>query len=99
MAGFFKKLFGSGGSNDNGGRVAEPVLYGGYIIRAEPKANNGQYNIAGTITREDDPEGTAHQFIRADTYASLDDAVSWSERKAKQIIDEQGERLIPKSKT
>ena len=98
MSGFLKRLFGGGGGSGAGkaAPAGEPVVYNGYVIRAEPKENNGQYNIAGTITREGDPDGEAHSFIRADTYPSIDDAIAWSERKARQIIDEQGDRLIPK---
>ena len=35
-----------------------------------------------------------HRFIRVDTHASKDDAVSFSITKAQQIIDEQGDRLF-----
>ena len=96
MSGFFKRLFGAGGSNDNAGKPADPVMYKGYIIHAAPKKGDSHFNVAGTIVREDDPDGEVHKFIRADTYASLEDAVTWSVRKAQQIIDEQGDRLIPK---
>ncbi len=98
MSGFFKRLFGGGGSSSGGGKAAEPVAYNGYIIRAEPKQGDSHFNIAGTIVREDDPEGEVHRFIRADTYATVEDAITWSVRKAQQIIDEQGDRLIPKKK-
>ena len=96
MSGFFKRLFSGGGSNDNAGEAAEPVTYKGYIIRAKPKKGDSHFNIAGSIVREDDPDGEAHKFIRADTYATVEDAAAWSVRKAQQIIDEQGDRLIPK---
>lgn len=99
MAGFFKRLLGGGGSNDNdgdsGGSLAEPVVYNGYVIQPQPKQDGGQWNIAGVITRED-ATGGEHRFIRADTYTSRDDADAFSIRKARQIIDEQGDRLIPK---
>ena len=41
---------------------------------------------------EIDGEVKEHRFIRADRFASKDDAVDTSLRKARQIIDEQGER-------
>ena len=35
-----------------------------------------------------------HRFIRADRFASLDDAVSVALSKGRQLVDEQGERLF-----
>jgi hypothetical protein len=35
-----------------------------------------------------------HRFIRADSYASYDDAVSFTLNKARQIVDLQGERMF-----
>ncbi len=96
MSGFFRRLFGGGGASGGGGKAADPVVYNGYIIRPAPKQGDSHYNIAGTIVREDDPEGEAHKFIRADTYATVEDAVTWTVRKARQIIDERGDSLIPK---
>lgn len=96
MAGLFSKLFGrkaGDAANDLG--VAE--TYNGYVIRPNPRQDGGQWYVAGTIVREGDADGEAHEFIRADTFTSLDDAVFHSLRKARQIIDEQGERLIPKA--
>jgi len=38
-----------------------------------------------------------HRFIRADAYASYDDAVTFTVNKARQIIDLQGDRIFPPS--
>ncbi|MGI9464197.1 MAG: HlyU family transcriptional regulator, partial [Aestuariivirgaceae bacterium] len=92
---FFKRLFGgqsTGGSP--GGPLAEPEVYNGYVIQPEPKQDGGQWHVAGVITREGVPDGPAHRFIRADTYSSKDDADAFSIRKARQIIDERGERVL-----
>ena len=35
-----------------------------------------------------------HRFIRADAYASYDDAVAFTVSKARQIIDLQGEKIF-----
>jgi hypothetical protein len=35
-----------------------------------------------------------HELVRADTMASLEDATAISLAKARQMIDEQGERLF-----
>ena len=71
-----------------------PVEYRGYRIHSTPYRTQGRYQTAGVIEK-DGPEGTKeHRFIRAETHESKDDAVAFSIYKAKQIIDERGERLF-----
>ena len=90
---FWSTLFGG-----RGGAVAEkvsdPVEYKGYVIRAAPYKNNGGYQTAGTIERDVDGVRKQHRFIRADSYASYDYAVSFTLNKARQIVDLQGERMF-----
>ena len=74
--------------------VAGPVEYKGYRIRPAPYRANGHYQTAGTIEK-DTPDGVKeHKFIRADRHASYDDAVEFSLAKARQIVDQQGERMF-----
>ncbi|MGA3311156.1 MAG: HlyU family transcriptional regulator [Xanthobacteraceae bacterium] len=75
-------------------KVSEPVEYKGFIIRAAPYKNDGQYQTAGTIEREIGGVRQEHRFIRADAFASHDDAVNFTLGKARQIIDLQGERIF-----
>lgn len=75
-------------------KASDPVEYKGYVIRAAPYKNNGAYQTAGTIERVIDGVRREHRFIRADTYASYDDAVNFTLNKARQIIDLQGERMF-----
>jgi hypothetical protein len=90
---FWSALFGGrgGGAAE---KVSDPVEYKGYVIRAAPYKNNGQYQTAGVITREIGGVMKEHRFIRADAYASYDDAVSFTLNKARQIVDLQGERMF-----
>jgi hypothetical protein len=90
---FFSALFGRR-STAAAVKVSEPVEYKGYVIRAAPYKNNGHYQTAGTIEREVDGVRKEHRFIRADAYASYDDAVNFTLNKARQIIDLQGERIF-----
>lgn len=92
MSGFFSKLFGSSKQADAPAAASE--TYNGFIIEPRPKAQGGQFNIAGVIRKENDPDGPAHEFIRADTFTSSDEAARYTLIKAKQIIDQQGERLF-----
>jgi hypothetical protein len=73
---------------------AEPIHYKGYVITATPFQEGGQYQTCGVITREVDGEIKSHRFIRADRFPSLDDATETTIRKAKQVIDEQGDRIF-----
>ncbi len=74
---------------------AEPTVeYNGYRIRPTPYRAGGLFQTAGTIEK-DTPEGVkTHQFIRADTHPSREDAVAFTTSKAKQIIDLQGDRMF-----
>jgi hypothetical protein len=75
-------------------KVSEPVEYKDYVIRPEPFKNEGQYQTAGTIEREVGGVRKEHRFIRADAFASYDDAVKFTLSKAQQIVDLQGERIF-----
>lgn len=90
---FFSALFGGRGAAKTE-KVSDPVEYKGYVIRAAPYKNNGHYQTAGIIEREIDGAKKEHRFIRADAYASYDDAVTFTINKARQIIDLQGERMF-----
>src|SRR5262245_47731723 len=73
---------------------APPVEYKGYRIRPAPYRADGHYQTAGTIEK-DTPEGVKeHKFIRADTYQTREDAIAFTISKAKQIIDNQGDRIF-----
>ncbi|HUZ31612.1 MAG TPA: HlyU family transcriptional regulator [Xanthobacteraceae bacterium] len=75
-------------------KAVEPVEYKGYIVRAAPYQNDGQYQTAGTIEREINGVLKQHRFIRADAFASYDEAVTFTLGKARQIVDLQGERMF-----
>jgi hypothetical protein len=91
---FWKKLFGGGSDATASAPAAEPIHYKGYVVTATPFQEDGQYQTCGVITREVDGEIKSHRFIRADRFPSLDDAVETTIRKAKQVIDEQGDRIF-----
>lgn len=89
----WKKLFGGGGAAKEEPPL-DPVEYKGFVIRPAPFVEGGQYQVCGLIAREIDGELKEHRFIRADRFASRDDAVDIALRKARQMIDEQGERIF-----
>ena len=84
-------------TNFRGMRKAAKVLeieYNGYRIRPAPYASKGQYQTSGIIEKEVGGELKEHRFVRAETHPSRDQAVEFSIAKAKQIIDEQGDRIF-----
>jgi hypothetical protein len=87
-------LSGRSDGDKAGTSAALAAEYKGYRIIAAPSKEGGQFRIAGTIEK-DTPDGVQrHQFIRADVYANWDDAVAVTTSKAKQIIDQQGDRMF-----
>ena len=71
-----------------------PTPGAGVTRRAAPFASNAQYQTAGIIERDIGGVRRQHRFIRADAFATYDDAVSFTLNKARQIVDLQGERIF-----
>ena len=87
-----KRLFGGGG--DGGKSEAEPETYEGFTIFVEPIKEAGGFRVSARIEKEIGGELKSHKLIRADVCQSEQDAADISAAKAKQMIDEQGERLF-----
>lgn len=91
---FFKKLFG-------GGKPAEPeassgptLEHAGFLIRATPFRDGGQFQLCGMIEKEIAGEVKTHRFIRADKFPSFEDAAQFTLTKGRQIIDERGDAMF-----
>jgi len=86
-------LMGKGGAGAEA-MAAELVEYKDYRIRPTPYQAGSQYQTSGTIEK-DFPSGTReHRFVRAESHPSREDAVEFSLIKARQIIDQQGDRIF-----
>lgn len=91
----FGKLFGgSAGGGSESAVEAEAIEYNGFTIIAAPLKEGSQFKTAGTISREINGEVKSTRFIRADNHTDRDSAITHTERKAQQIIDEQGEAMF-----
>lgn len=95
-----KSLF-SGKSGADPRPEASPedtIEYKQCLISPAPVKEGNQYRTAGTISEarsnQLDTERKETRFIRADNHASRDQAVEHCISKAKQIIDERGDRLF-----
>lgn len=86
---FLKRLFGGGASPETAAPAKE-VDHNGFVIRATPYQENGQWQTSGMIVKDD----REHRFIRADRFPSQDMAADHAIVKGRQIIDQQGERLF-----
>ncbi|WP_068086289.1 HlyU family transcriptional regulator [Polycladidibacter stylochi] len=69
-------------------------VYKGFEIQPNPAKRGGTWQTQGIITKQIDGENKQHEFIRADTHATKEEAQAHSLRKAKQIIDELGEDIF-----
>ena len=88
-----RNLFG-GGDRASGAAAADPVEYNGFTIRPAPERTAGGWNTAGLIVKDFGEEVKEQAFVRVDTLGDRDAAIAFSITKAKQIIDEQGDRLF-----
>ncbi len=94
---FLKKLFGGGsgsGGDAGGGAPARSAEHKGFTIEARPYAEGGQYQVAGTISKQVGEARKEHRFIRADRFPTQDEAADFALMKGRQIIDQQGDRIF-----
>lgn len=68
--------------------------YEGFKIEPAPIVEDGKYRTAGYISGELDGETKRIQFIRADQNSDQQLAIDHSISKAKQIVNEQGKKLL-----
>ena len=92
---FLKSLFGGGKAAEAGpAKAATEEAYKGFAIKATPMAVGGEHQLCGIIEKEIGGELKSYKFVRADRFGSREDAATRSVDKARQLIDEQGDRLF-----
>lgn len=85
------RLFGGSGSAKS---EPEGETYEGFLVTPTPIREGSKFRLSARIEKEVEGEMLSHTLIRADVIDSQDEAAAASLRKAKQMIDEQGERLF-----
>jgi hypothetical protein len=85
------KLF---GGSKPASKAAEAVAYEGFSIIPEPMEDGSRFRLAAKITKDIAGETRQHHLVRADVLNSWDEAADAALAKAKQVIDEQGDRLF-----
>lgn len=94
---FLKRLFGSGGSDggeSEGKPVGSALDYNGFTIRATPYKADGQFQTCGVISKDIGGVVKEHRFVRADRFASQNEAADMALKKGQQIVNEQGDRMF-----
>jgi hypothetical protein len=87
---FLSRLFGK----PSAPAAAEPVLHKGYRIFPDPVKAPGGYRVAARIEKDIGGTAKVHNLVRADTFATLEEAQATSLGKAKLAIDQLGETLF-----
>ena len=86
------RLLGKGAKS--GARAALAETYKDFQITAAPQQDEGGYRVGARIEKQVGDEVKVHRLVRADTVRGLEEAEAFSIRKAKQVIDEQGEEIF-----
>lgn len=99
MASFFSKLFSAFGASPSDtapkkAEASEGHPYKDCVIIATPVKEGGQYRLAGRIEKVVGDETLVKEFVRADMFSSLEDAVDFTVRKGQLIIDQSGASLF-----
>jgi hypothetical protein len=91
---FFKKLFGLGSTREVESQLAASSEHNGFMIRATPYQDSGQWQMCGVIEKEIEGEMKAHRFVRADRFGSKDEAAEFTLAKARLIVDQMGDKVF-----
>lgn len=94
---FWKKILGvkeNGEEQNSEPKMLADDEYNGYEIRAMEMKTGSEYQLCGEIEKTVGGELRVKKFIRADKLSSSEEVAKYSLAKARQIIDEQGERLF-----
>lgn len=95
LGNLFKTLFGGDSKPSEPKELkCDAFDYNGFKIEPAPIVEDGKYRTAGYISGELDGEIKRIQFIRADQNGDQQLAIDHSTSKAKQIIDELGQKLL-----
>ena len=83
------RLFGGGAKSE-----PEPETHGGCRIYPAPIKESSGHRVAARIEKDFDGTTKTHQLVRADVVSGLEEAISLSVNKAKQVIDQQGDDIF-----
>lgn len=85
-----KSMFSSADSGSKEPETLPSEEYQGFTITPAPICEEGGYRVNGLISKGEQ----SHRFIRADMLSSSDSCAQEMVRKAKQMIDQQGDNIF-----
>ncbi|WP_417222198.1 HlyU family transcriptional regulator [Amphritea sp.] len=85
-----KSLFSSADKKPEAPQELPSEEYHGFTITPAPVHEDGGYRVNALITKGEQ----SHQFIRADMLPSSESCATETIRKAKQMIDQQGDGIF-----
>ena len=88
---FLSKLFGGGSASKS---EPSPETHKDFRIFVEPVKDGSQYRVCARIEKDFNGETKSHQMIRADSFSTEEQAAEVTLIKAKQFIDQQGDRIF-----
>lgn len=98
---FLKKLFGgglSGGSDEAAeapaGKAKRQIEQDGFIIKATPYKDQGQWQTCGVVSKTIDGVVKEHRFVRADRFGDEESAADHAIIKGRQLIEQLGDRMF-----
>ncbi|MGG7518498.1 HlyU family transcriptional regulator [Allorhizobium undicola] len=97
MASFISKIlsvFSGPAKGEAAAPASEPQIHADCRIFAEPLREGAQYRLAGRIEKDVDGRVLTRSFIRADLFTGRDEALEFTFRKGRQIIDQSGPSLF-----
>jgi hypothetical protein len=91
-----KKLFGGARKEAASAEpaVTAEVEYKGFVIKAMPFKDQGQFQTAGLIEKGTGDAVRRHRFVRADRSPSADEVTELALAKGRLMVDQQGESLF-----
>lgn len=91
----FSFLGGKGSSSAAAPAVSETrEAYKDVALVAHPLREGNQFRISGTVEKRDGEAVMLRRFIRADVFTNEKEAVEFTLRKGRQIVDQYGDSLF-----
>ena len=90
MSWLSRLLGGGGGGGAASAPAHDPEVHKGFAITPTPRKDGGKWRIAGRIEKD----GRSHDFVRADTMETEEQAVAESLAKGRLIVDQLGNSIF-----
>lgn len=91
----WSRLFGGGSHPAAAPTSMVEIEHCGFNVVAEPyRTENGQFQTAGRVRKVVGGSVREHRFVRADRFATAEDAAAFALSKGRQLVDQLGDDLF-----